>query len=151
MLRKMWRAAFESVCLPAVFCAILLVGCGGGDEGPKLVPVSGVVTVDGAPLATANVSFRPDTSKGNTVPYEPGGAADGTGRFELTTTARKGAPVGWYKVVVFAPTPPRTSGDAPKVGPPPFNAKYSDAARTDLSIEVKAGAVAGAYDLKLTK
>ncbi len=150
MHRNLWRPAAVSICLPVALCAFLVSGCG-GDAGPKVVPVVGTVTVDGSPLATANVSFKPDITKGNKAQFEPGGTANDKGQFELTTANKPGAPEGWYKVVVYPPTPPRSGGDLPKVGPPPFNVKYTDAGSTDISIEIKAGAAAGAYDLKLTK
>jgi hypothetical protein len=135
-----------------VRCAVLLSAAGcGGSAGPKLVPVSGVVTIDGEPFPKANVAFHPDVSKGNKFPqYIPAGAADESGKYELVTTARKGAPEGWYKVVVIAPSPP-PGAEAPKVGPPPFDRKFTELEQTDLSIEVKAGAPPGSYDLDLTK
>jgi hypothetical protein len=133
-------------------CTLLLtiLGCS-GDTGPTLTPVSGIITVDSVPLANASVSFRPDTAKGNKfAQFIPAGFTDQTGRYELSTTARKGAPSGWYKVVVTAPTAP-PGGEFPKVAPPPFNMKFSDPDKTDLSIEVKDGLASGNYDLKLTK
>jgi hypothetical protein len=125
-----------------------LIGC--GKEGPTLVPVAGTVTVDGAPIAGAGVSFRPDASKGNKAGYNPGGSTDAEGKYELIAAAKPGAPPGWYKVLVF---PPSTAPGAepPKVSPPSYNKKYMDAEATDLSFEVKAGAAPGAYDIKLTK
>lgn len=132
--------------------ATVLMGCGGGGEqGPKLSSVTGKVTLDGNPLPGAGVTLHPDTAKGNTAQYLPAGIADSQGNYELIAATKKGAPAGWYKVVVVAPVPPRTGGEAPKVGPPPFNIKYTDAAKSDLSVEVKDGAAAGAYDIKLTK
>jgi hypothetical protein len=53
-------------------------------------------------------------------------------------------------VVVIAPSPP-PGAEAPKVGPPPFDRKFTELEQTDLSIEVKAGAPPGSYDLDLTK
>lgn len=128
------------------------LGCGSGDSGPALFPVSGTITVDGAPLAGAGISFRPDVGKGNKfAEFIPSGTADDQGEYELVTAARKGAPPGWYKVVVFAPSPPMARGEAPQVGPPPFNPKYSDPDQTDLSIEVTRESAPDSYDLKLTK
>jgi len=130
--------------------ALLTSGCGAKEEGPTLVPVSGTITVDGTPIARAGISFRPDESKGNTAPYQPAGSADENGKYELITAAKKGAPPGWYKVVVFPYSPP-PGGEAPAVPPASFDAKYSDPETTDLMFEVKEGEESVSIDLKLTK
>lgn len=143
-----WSIPF---CACSLAIACVTSGCGSASDGPKVSPVSGVITVDGAPLPKAGVAFHPDTAKGNTAKYLPAGTADDKGRYELVTATKQGAPPGWYKVVVSAPVPARTGGEAPKVGPPPFNAKYADPATTDLNIEVKDGAASGSYDVKVTK
>lgn len=130
--------------------AVSVCGCS-GETGPQLVPVSGVVTVDGQPYARAGVSFRPDDAKGNKfAQYIPAGYTNESGRYELTTTARKGAPAGWYKVVVVPPSAP-PGGEMPKLTAPPFHKKYADPTLTDLSVEVKSGATSGSYDFKLSK
>jgi hypothetical protein len=144
------RTFFQSLCgclLLAPWMALL--GCG-GESGPVLVPVAGTVTVDGKPIPGAGVSFRADAGKGNTTGHAPAATADAQGKYEVTVGPRKGAPPGWYKVVVSAPVPPKSGGDAPAPVAVPFAAKYTDPNTTDLSIEVKAGAAPGAYDLKLS-
>ncbi len=55
----------------------LIVGCGGGDR-PELMPVEGLVTLDGQPLAGATVVFRPKSGKASR------GVTDDQGRYELT-------------------------------------------------------------------
>lgn len=40
--------------------ALSLPGCGGGTDGPPRVPVAGTVTLDGQPLANAEVSLYAD-------------------------------------------------------------------------------------------
>lgn len=125
-------------------------GCSKSDD-LDLVPVSGRVILPGGPMAGIGVSFRPDASKGNSTPHIPSGTTDTEGRYELITGGRKGAPSGWYKVVLAPPTPGPTSGEMPKSTPSPFAAKYQNVTTTDLLVEVKPGAAAGAYDLKLDK
>lgn len=144
---------FPNVCLVGfAFLAVsLFIGCGGSDDGPKLVPVSGKVTLAGSPLPGVGISFRPDAAKGNKSVHEPSGTADAEGKFELVAAAKNGAEVGWYKVVIIPAAPAPKGGEMPQVGPPPFSVKYTDVTTTDLSIEVKAGAAPGAYDLTLTK
>ena len=70
----------------------LLTGCGGG---PKPLPVSGVVTLDGQPVADAGVMF---------CPAENGPMASGTtdakGKFQLKTTNALGAMAGQYRVAI---------------------------------------------------
>ena len=144
---------FPSVCLVvfALQSVSLIIGCGGSDDGPKLVPVSGKVTLAGSPLPEVGISFRPDKAKGNKSVHEPSGTADAEGKFELVAAAKNGAEVGWYKVVIIPAAPAPKGGEMPQVGPPPFSVKYTDVTTTDLSIEVKSGAAPGAYDLTLTK
>ncbi len=81
----------------------------------------------------------------------PSGTTDAEGKYELTTGIAKGAPAGWYQVVLTPPTAAPVGGELPRSGPPPFAKKYMDVTTTDLSLEVKAGAAPGAYDLKLEK
>lgn len=140
---------YPSAALIALSMFVSLPGCG-GDDGPKVVQVRGTVTMDGEPLSGVGVSFRPDGSKGNNVPFNPGGSTDESGAYQLTTAAKEGAPEGWYKVVLFAPSAP-PGAEMPKSTKPPFNPKYSDPAKSDISIEVVKNAEPGAYDLELSK
>ena len=73
---------------------LMLMGCGGGDD-PPLVPVSGIVTLDGQPLAEANVQFVPASGWGSL------GRTDETGRYELLYRGReKGATPGRHQVQI---------------------------------------------------
>jgi hypothetical protein len=122
---------------------LTLAGCG----GPKLVPVSGMVTADGKPLTRGLLTFNPDPAKGNTARVSCTGRIRGDGQYELYTDdgshVTKGALVGWYKVMIGT-----TPGDDK---PLPVNNKYLDFAKTDLLIEVIPDAPPGHYDLKFTK
>ena len=64
---------------------LLVAGC---DSGPGLAPVSGTVTMDGSPLAGAEVTFQPTFEGGS-----PSSAiTDASGRYELKFTMKeKGA------------------------------------------------------------
>lgn len=128
-------------------CALLTVpGCG---SRFKPVPVSGMVMVDGQPLTHFRVSFVPDTVKGNNTPVACMAPIDEQGHYDLRTTAVKsadggrGAPLGWYKVVLLTGAP----GD-PECDVDPI---FTDPNRTPLSIEVVDNAEPGHYDLKLTR
>ena len=110
----------------------------------------GKVTADGEPVKAGTVSFRPDKSKGNTTVHEPFGEIDSQGNYKLFTGKKEGAPVGWYRVAVFAGEPVEVgnlSGQAKWYA----NPKYASADTSELAVEVVEGPAPGAYDLKLTK
>jgi hypothetical protein len=132
----------------SIFCAsglLSLAGCG----GLKLVPVSGKVTQAGNPLTGGAVSFVPDASRGNNARLSCMGRIGPDGRYQLTTSgvtrseAGKGAPLGWYKVTLLTTLP----GAADIT----VNPKYTDPAKTPLSIEVVANPEQGQYDFDLDK
>ena len=83
----------------SLFCGslLLLAGCG-GSSGPVL-PVNGVVTLDGNPVANALVRFYPAEG---TEPSSSGFAQTGTdGKFVMTGgKGEKGLAPGKYKVTV---------------------------------------------------
>jgi hypothetical protein len=74
-----------------------LTGCGDPNQ-PKLVPVKGVVTLDGQPLSGAVVTFMP----GATTPAGGGSGRTGKdGSYKLTfLRGGTGVPSGEYKVVI---------------------------------------------------
>jgi hypothetical protein len=73
----------------------LLAGMLGCNKGLTLIPVSGVVTLNGKPLGDCAVAFQP---------VEGGPVASGTtnaeGRFELGTLNRSGAVPGKHRVLL---------------------------------------------------
>jgi len=137
-------------------CLLLAALCGlvgltpGCQRGPKQVPVTGHVTVDGKALTTGKVTFKPNPDKGNTFPGEPIGDIDDQGEYTLTTNGKPGAPVGWYKVIVPASVP-QNPKDAYSMPRWLVNEKYLDANKTPLEVEVTETPPAGAYDLKLAR
>ncbi len=72
-----------------------LAGC--GDGGPRLVPVTGVVTLDGKPVAEAGVLFKP-AGPGDLPPATA--TTDAEGKFSLATLNKPGAALGEYQVSV---------------------------------------------------
>lgn len=130
--------------------AILLIsttGCGkDAPKGPPLVQVSGIVTLNGKPLATGGtVSYR---DLGGTI--QPSGKVDSDGRYELFTDKRAGAPAGNYRVLVFASESPEQTaahGGLPRLI---VHKKFMDLTTTPLHREVKDGNPSGAYDLQVT-
>ena len=136
-------------CFASLLSGVLFLAAGcSTPESEKLLPVSGRVTVKGTPVPTGNVTFYPDKSKGNKTPHQPMGVLDAVGNYEVfVPSARKGAPAGWYKVVVYAV-------DDPQPGKPNqylVNKAYADVKTTTLTIEVTDNPEPGRYDLKLTR
>ena len=135
------------------FFLAALAGCGEADE--QLAPVSGKVLVDGAPLTKGTVGLIPDEARGNTSPYRPLAKIEPDGTYQAFTLQRPGAPLGWYKVTVWATAneAPPAESHAVKDWVPQWlvHEKYTRAETTDLSIEVVEAPPPGAYDLKLSK
>jgi hypothetical protein len=129
-----------------VWGLLTLAGCGSRFHP---VPVSGTVTVDGEPLTHFRVSFVPDADKGNTNPVSCTAPMDSQGHYDLRMAAVKvsddgrGAPVGWYKVVLIT----GIWGDPPC----DIDPKFLDPNKTPLSIEVVENPEPGRYDLKMTR
>src|SRR5262249_53600865 len=149
-LRTLPRAA---ATLPALLLlALVASGCGNNEVG-KTYPVRGTVTIDGEPLVskTAVVLFKPDAAKGNTTPFEPAASVDSSGGYVIQTRKQRGAPPGWYKVIVTATeteSPPPSKGPVNK-RPLPRSlvpGKYGQATTTPLDVEVVESPTAGAYD-----
>ena len=82
------------------FLALLIVAC---NRGPRYVPVSGVVKVDGKPYDKAVVVFSPQATSGNPNPGRGSSAfTDATGRYELQTDdGNHGAVVGNHLVRIM--------------------------------------------------
>ena len=146
----MSRSTFSSVPsrpLPLLAAVVVLTacGCGGG-----YTPVKGKATVDDKPVPSGSVLFYPDKEKGNTATGEPQGIIT-DGSYEMTTNGNPGVPPGLYKVVVNAAESGEPDSSAnPTPRKPLIASKYNKLETTDLSVEVKAGAPDGAYDLKLS-
>ena len=143
-----------------VVCSLFLLplaGCGGGSNAdlPDLVPVSGTVTLDGAPAAGINVTFIPIGSTAGGASY---GTTDASGKYELKSNdGRPGAVAGEFKVVCgkwvmsdgsdFVGGPggdsPMEAGATEKLPP-----KFSDEGATTLKATVPAGG--GTIDFEVT-
>ena len=148
----------------AACCALVLIaaGCGKGKKGPTfdLTPVAGTVTLDGKPLADADLGFYLQ----GTAPqgyYGSGAKTDADGKYVLKTGDALGAVPGQYKVTVsrlvgadgaalvteegMDAEQLKMMGSAKESIPP----KYSDLEKTELTITVDKGKTDG-YDLTLT-
>lgn len=99
-------------------CTAFLLGCGDS----RLVPVSGVVTLDGEPVAGIALHFQPlaDNARDPRACASSHAITDSEGRYKLTTLDTPGAVVGQHVVTMF-------STDLP----------LDDDFNTDLQVEFK--------------
>lgn len=96
-LRGAYVSAASSLAarIAAAIACFAILGC--GSDRPELVPVTGLVTLDGTPLTTGRIEFFPISGR---PAY---GAIGGDGRYELTSYEQgDGAPPGSYVVTVTA-------------------------------------------------
>ena len=114
--------------------ALTFTGCAGDWGG-----ASGTVTLDGAPLKDASISF---------VPVDGGATAYGQvkdGAFALNTGQKDGLKAGKYRVAISASTVPQMgSKDAAKLLTPK---KYSSPETSGLEEEVKPGSNSFKFEL----
>jgi hypothetical protein len=139
--------------------------CGSSTE--TYVPVRGMVRLYDKPVTDGLVTFYPDQAKGNPriTPFEA--ELDKDGSYQVRAENQPGIPLGWYKVVVQAPKPPRNDDllrgqklkkirELKKKKPPKppewiINAKYTQPHTTPLSVEVVKDPPPQAYDFSVTK
>jgi hypothetical protein len=116
-------------CLLSGLGLFAFTGCGGNSEG--LAPVSGTVTLDGAPLADAEVIFRPQSGRPSF------GKTDAGGNYQLRYSADKlGALLGRHSVTISTAGDQPDDEDAP-TGREKVPAEYNS--RSTLNAEVTAG------------
>lgn len=85
----------RNVSLIVSTCVLMMVGCG---SSSPYAPVSGIVTIDGEPLAEASVAFHPKA--GGRPAY---GLTRADGSYELTAIERgDGALIGEHRVTITA-------------------------------------------------
>lgn len=123
-----------------VFCvltSLTLVGCGTGvEDQPDLGRVTGQVTLDGQPLAGANIYFQPIEGGRNST-----ATTDDQGNYILDYLRDlKGAKIGQHKIRVSTFVEP-VKGDDGKVENPGKKELVPDKynKQTELEKEVKAG------------
>jgi hypothetical protein len=146
------------LCSVAVGAALLVsAGCG---SGPTLVPVTGVVTLNGEPLEGAELTFIPDQTNDEMT---PGGDSTGPeGNYKAMYNYRSGLAPGKYTVLISKKA---NSGEGVEDAPPeimgdPYMAamagyavevlpeKYSDPLKSDFTIEVPPEGGVFEFDVK---
>ena len=138
--------ALAMLCVPVAGC-----GAAGGSGGPAVFPVTGVVKLNGQPVAGADIVFNLKDGTGSSF-----GRTDASGIYQLTTRrSNDGAPPGDYLVVISKAdeAPPPDSANIPQDSPNynPFvgkaapakpkaksgiPAKYADAKTSGLTARV---------------
>jgi hypothetical protein len=140
-----------------VLAVFLIAGCKTAPPGPPLVPASGTITLDGKPLAAADLIFVP---YGDTKGQSGVARTDGEGKYELLTADRqhKGVAVGSYRVVINKLVKPDGTDYVPDPNAGPIDtggfkellpAVYSDMGQTELEINVPEGG-SKSLDFKLS-
>jgi hypothetical protein len=118
---------------------IILVGggCGGGDEGPAIYPVSGKILVDGKPAAKALVTFHPASgSPGKAIPFAE---TDAEGTFRPSSRmSHDGAPAGDYILTILWPEVRVDHGEEVS-GPDRLGGRYGNPRGSGLKVTIKEG------------
>jgi hypothetical protein len=124
-----------------------LSGCSSLPAGPPLVPAEGVVTLDGKPLAGAQVMLEP---RGETRGQAVFAKTDGAGKFAVASPdgKQRGAAVGNYRVIISKLVKPDGSDFIPDPNSGPDDtggfrqllpSVYSDPVQTTLTADVPDG------------
>lgn len=132
-----------------LFAMFTLTGC--GSDGPDLAPAGGVVKIDGKETEQVSVTFiYPEGTMAS-------GITDASGRFNLSTNGKPGAPVGKAKVVFSKVTSGYGGGTSAKpedmmkmmqskgkdaksiAAKQAIPTRYSSADSTDKEADVKSG------------
>jgi hypothetical protein len=133
---------------------MLLLALGCGDKtSSNLISVAGTVTLDGAPLASALVTFLPhENIKGGFA------TTDAAGKYQaFSTGGQKGLMPGRYKVTINHCVTPDGKPSPPDVVTPgapareTLPAQYSDMNQTTLTANVPASGGAIDFALKSAK
>jgi hypothetical protein len=140
--------------LSAAFLVLALAGCGGKGD-PSHVGVSGTVTLNGEPLAGAQVTFIPT---GDTPGVGAGAQTGSDGRYQLIDRRGKtGTEPGTYKVTISKRIMPDGSEVPADDKRPPIESpareslppKYCDSTRTELQAVVSAQGGTVDFSLKV--
>ena len=89
----------------ALLVSLLVCGCGSSYSRPDRVPANGKITLDGQPLAGAQIGFRP-AAPDSKYKRPSRAVSDAEGNFSIGTYgAEDGLPPGEYKVSVVKKEP----------------------------------------------
>ena len=126
-------------------CAVAIGFFGCGRDTFPLVPVHGIVTLDGQPVEGARISFIPERA------FTAGGITDVGGRFTLMCQGRRGCPPGRSQVLVSkqmlslpegVAADDRAAIEALPEGPQYIAvvpSQYGDPRRSEINVDVQRG------------
>ena len=118
-----------------LFTLFAISGC---DSSPKLVPVTGSVTVKGKPAEGAILMFHPGDPKAATA----SAVAEADGSFKIVSGGEPGLIQGKYQITVIWPDPSKKPTEAQimmgtaEPGPDLLKGKYSSKTTSTLSAEI---------------
>lgn len=125
-------------CLTVIVMLICLAGCG-GPEHPEVGRVSGVVTLDGQPLAEATVMFQPTEGRASIA------TTDSAGKYSLIyLDGVPGAKLGAHKAIIRTEIPGEDG--QPPIAKEKLPKKYHE--QTELVADVKPGS--NTFNFELT-
>lgn len=116
--------------------SIIVAGC---DSGPRLIPVTGSVTVDGTPAEGATLIFHPADTESQSLATANVGA---DGKFSTISDLKPGINAGNYKVTIVWPDPSIKPTEAQKMtgmfgdAPDLLNGRFDTPAKTNLSANI---------------
>lgn len=133
--------SFRNITL--LLIAMLMAGCGGDppSDQPKveLIPVTGVVQVDGKPISGARIALH-SSAGGTDAIVNPNGISDSEGKFQLTTySVNDGAPAGVWNVTVSWAEVLNPGASDPEYGKEKLPARYLAPTSSGLTVDVKPG------------
>lgn len=142
--------------LTAIMLVAVAIGGCARKPDPSLVPASGVVTLDGRPLAHVLVRFTP-AERGISAAWISEGTTDGEGRYELVSPMGPGAVAGAHRVTVSeGGVPDEIRDDQGKVAAwlgkldgRPLPGRYGTIATSPLEVAVEP--TGAAIDLSLSR
>jgi hypothetical protein len=132
------------ICCGAVAALAFMSGC--AKTPPPIVPVQGVVRLDGVPLKKVEVRFFPSDDFG--AEYVAKGVTDDVGRFTLMCKGETGACAGENHVVVMEVIPADLRGERAQaklaayldsLGGRPLPRQYANLVNSPLYVDVHEG------------
>lgn len=129
-------------CSAGLLLLIFAIGCGSKAVGPTTFPVTGVVTLAGAPVEDALLEFVPSSPDlgiaGAQASTDSAGAFTVKIALDMGKTSKEGLPAGDYRVAItklVLPPGQTTTIKPPQNTLPP---KYATVESTPLTVTVKA-------------
>jgi hypothetical protein len=115
-----------------VMCSVMVLGVLGcnGESGPRYIPVTGKVTLDGEPLTGGTVYFFPENEGQSSY-----GGITKDGTYELYCVDQAGAVMGQHRVSVEGPQP--VSEPNAKQPENPVPERYTKPETSEIIKEVK--------------